>query len=143
MKRKQVYELLKLMRNIVDQEMDFSNFFERYSNDERTDLEDDLIGVSNGFLSEIVHAITGYEIEVQGEVEDLFVCPCCGFKTLTERFDPKEGTGYDICPYCNWEDDGTTDIKLYRSINKGSISDYRNRLHENANRYYINKWMKG
>ena len=44
-----------------------------------------------------------------GEREDLFPCPCCGLRTLTERFHPMEGTGYDICPYCNWEDDGTTE----------------------------------
>lgn len=65
------------------------------------------------------------------------------FKTLTERFNPEEGTGYDICPYCNWEDDGTTDIESYRSINKGSILDYRNKINANFNKYYINKWLKG
>lgn len=27
-------------------------------------------------------------------------CPCCGFKTLTER------GAFEICPVCFWEDDG-------------------------------------
>ena len=30
-----------------------------------------------------------------------FACPCCGYKTLSER---PNGT-YDICPVCFWEDD--------------------------------------
>jgi len=30
----------------------------------------------------------------------IYPCPCCGFKTLSER------GGFDICPVCFWEDDG-------------------------------------
>lgn len=29
-----------------------------------------------------------------------YECPCCGYRTLTER------GGYEICPVCFWEDDG-------------------------------------
>ncbi|WP_343224491.1 CPCC family cysteine-rich protein [Paenibacillus sp. ACRRX] len=76
-------------------------------------------------------------------MEELFSCPCCGFKTLTELYDRIEGTGYEICPYCNWQDDGTSDINSYRSINKGSIVDYRNELRINSNKYYTNKWLDG
>ena len=32
-----------------------------------------------------------------------YACPCCGYKTLTER------GGYEICPVCFWEDDGQDD----------------------------------
>ena len=32
-----------------------------------------------------------------------FICPCCGFKTLSEL------AGYEICPVCFWEDDGQND----------------------------------
>lgn len=135
-------KLIRLMRDTMNKE-DLSAYLKDNSKEERTELEDDLLGTSNGFLSEVIHTITGYEVEVYGEAEELFPCPCCGFKTLTERFNPKEGTGYDICPYCNWEDDGTTDIESYRSINKGSISDYRNKMNANPNRYYINKWFQG
>ena len=31
----------------------------------------------------------------------LYACPCCGVNSLTER------GGWDICPICWWEDDGT------------------------------------
>lgn len=140
--RENAYKLISLIRDIVSEE-DLTIYLGDYSKEEQTEFEVDLSGTSNGFLSEVIHTIIGYEVEVCGEAEDLFPCPCCGFKTLTERFDLKEGTGYDICPYCNWEDDGTTDIKSYRSINKGNILDYRNRISANTNRYYINKWLKG
>jgi hypothetical protein len=30
-----------------------------------------------------------------------YACPCCGYKTLTEK---PTGT-YEICPVCFWEDD--------------------------------------
>jgi hypothetical protein len=75
-------------------------------------------------------------------VEELLPCPCCGYKTLTEQYDIEEGTGYDICPYCNWEDDGTLDSNAFSSVNNGSISDYRKALQLNFNKYYIDKWFK-
>lgn len=141
MSRENAYKLIELIRNYVEKDIDLLGYFENNPDVEKTELQVDFLGVSNGFLSEIIHAITGYEVEVYGDVEKLFTCPCCGFKTLTERFDVKEGTGYDICPYCNWEDDGTIETNVYRSINKGSIDDYRNNLKANFNRYYINKWF--
>lgn len=33
-------------------------------------------------------------------------CPCCGHATLTER------GGYNICPVCFWEDDGSDDASV-------------------------------
>lgn len=118
--RENAYKLIELVRDIVNT-IDLSVYLEDDLQKDKIELEEDLLGVSNGFLSEVIQTITGYEVEVYGEVEDLLPCPCCGYKTLTERFDLKKGTGYDICPYCGWEDDGTTDIGSYRSINKGRI----------------------
>ncbi len=34
-------------------------------------------------------------------MEEKFICPCCGYKTLKEK---PPGT-YDICKICFWEDD--------------------------------------
>jgi hypothetical protein len=53
---------------------------------------------------------------VEGKIETVFACPCCGRDTLPERH------GWDICPICWWEDDGTdnADASLYYSgPNKG------------------------
>jgi len=33
----------------------------------------------------------------------VYRCPCCGYPTLDER------GGYEICPLCDWEDDGQDD----------------------------------
>jgi hypothetical protein len=32
----------------------------------------------------------------------LHPCPCCGFRTMADE----DRGSYDICPVCNWEDDG-------------------------------------
>lgn len=138
-------KLIREIREVVEKKIELSEYFgndlfER--NEEQIELETDIQGVSNGFLSEIICAITGYEMEVYGEVEMLFPCPCCGLRTLTEIYNPIEGTGYEVCPYCKWEDDGTTEINIYRSINKGSIEDYRNNMQAKFNKYYINKWFE-
>ena len=144
MSRKDAYKLIEKVHSYTNKEIDFSNYIKEYQEieQEEFDIEYEFLGVSNGFLSELIYAITGYKVEVYGEVEELFTCPCCGYKTLTEPFNPKEGTGYDICPYCNWEDDGTTDIQSYCAINKGSMLDYRDKLRLNFNKYYTNKWLK-
>ena len=143
--REKAIQLISEIRDVVERKVELSKYYGSAfleSNEEKTELEIEIQGVSNGFLSEILCAITGYDIEVCGEVEKLFPCPCCGLRTLIEIYDLSEGTGYDICPYCNWEDDGTTDIKDYRAINRGSIEDYRNKIQKNHNKYYINKWLE-
>lgn len=143
--REKAIKLISKIRDVIEKEMELSEYFGSdflESNEEQMEFETDVQGVSNGFLSEIICAVTGYNIEVCGEVEELFPCPCCGFKTLTEIYNLTEGTGYEICPYCGWEDDGTVDTKAYRSINKGSIDDYRYNMQIRFNKYYINKWFK-
>lgn len=143
--REKAIKLISDIRDIIDEEIDFTKYFgEKFEENsiEQNELDTEVIGVTNGFLSEILCIITGYHVEVCGEVDKLFPCPCCGLKTLTEIFNSEEGTGYDICPYCNWEDDGTTEINVYRSINQGSIEDYRKNILANENKYYINKWFR-
>ena len=91
------------------------------------DVLDEYSGVTNEFLSEICTNILGERSEVVGEIDLLLKCPCCGYCTLSELYCKEAGTGYDICRFCGWEDDGTieTDKDIYKSINKGSMSDYR------------------
>lgn len=58
------------------------------------------VGATNQFLKGKL-AEAGVAIEqVEGSVEMLESCPCCGRKTLGER------AGYEICRVCWWEDDG-------------------------------------
>ena len=46
-----------------------------------------------------------------------FTCPCCGYPTLSER------GAYNICPLCDWEDDGQDDPHA-DEIWGGPNSDY-------------------
>ncbi len=146
--RHDAIEIIKMVRQLIDS----NNEMQIYLNDlsENTDspknIEDeaDIIcqGVSNGFISEIIQIISGHSVEVVGDVEELYKCPCCGYKTLTEKYSTIEGTGYDICAYCEWEDDGTVTNNSYSSVNRGTISDYQNRMRIEQNKYYIDKWYK-
>lgn len=143
--REDAIKLIVEIQNTIEKKIDLSKYFSKdplINGIEEKELDTNFQGVSNGFLSEIIESIIGYKVEVCGNVEVLYPCPCCGFRTLTEIYNPIEGTGYDICSYCNWEDDGTTDANSYRSINRGSMADYRQRIQKNFNRYYINKWIK-
>lgn len=143
--RENAIKLISDIREIAEKEIDLKKYFGDdflENNKGQAELDLEVQGVSNGFLSEILCMVIGMDIEIYGDVERLFPCPCCELRTLTEEYSLDEGTGYDICPYCNWEDDGTTDINDYRSINGGSIADYRNKLRANFNKYYINKWLK-
>lgn len=141
--RENAVKLLSLVRSIIEEKVDFKEIFFENTLENNIELNEiDFSGIGNGFLSEVINIVTGYKVEVIGDVESLYTCPCCSFKTLTELYDKDEGTGYDICSYCMWEDDGTKDINSYSSINKGSIADYRNKICSNPDKYYTNKWLK-
>lgn len=103
-------------------------------------LSDYYAGVSNGYLSEIYEALTGTRVEVVGEVVELLPCPCCHLKTLHELFNADAGTGYDICPYCGWEDDGTSDPSTRSGANSGSMEDYLAKVESDPNYFFRARW---
>jgi len=71
---------------------------------------------ANEYLLEKVNALN-YDVEtIEGEIANVFSCPCCGRDSLPERH------GWDICPICWWEDDGTDNVEAslyYSGPNKG------------------------
>jgi len=146
--RLKVFELIAKCRLMLVDQKKIEEFLDDYHYD-ASNMDDDLVkaisecyqGVSNGYLSEIYESIMGEIVEVIGEVSELYLCPCCKRKTLTECYDVDEGTGYDICPYCNWEDDGTKNIELSSGVNKGSIKEYRERIQQNPSYYFREKWL--
>lgn len=99
-------------------------------------------GVSNGFLSQVCEAISGLKLEVTGEPDARFPCPCCHKRTLGELFDPALGTGYDVCDHCGWEDDGTSNDQDYSSANHGTIAEYRARMSRESSYYVCGKWRE-
>lgn len=61
---------------------------------------------------------------------DFFLCPCCGYPTLSER------GGYEICSLCFWEDDGQDDPNA-DEVWGGPNSDYSlTEARQNFRKYY-------
>lgn len=89
----------------------------------------------NQFLAEIYEFVSGEQVIVEGNAEILFSCKCCGFRTLTEV------GAYDICRFCNWEDDGTKDPNITSSVNRGKMVDYRLKLSENHLLPPFHRWL--
>jgi len=75
--------------------------------------EEERVKWFNDYVSKVESA-SDQEFERFG---DFFLCPCCGYPTLTER------GGYDICLICWWEDDGQDDASA-DEIWGGPNSDY-------------------
>ncbi len=146
--RDDVFMLIARCRMTFNNKDQIAELLETSDVDENT-IENDLFlavkslykGTSNGYLSEIYETVTGEKVEVMGLFHELFECPCCNHKTLSECYDVDEGTGYDICDYCNWEDDGTTQIDVMSSVNNSTISEYRRKIEENPNYFYKEKWL--
>ena len=146
--RHDAIEIIKIVRQLIDSNTEIQIYLNNlsanidFSNCNNDEVDILCQGVSNGFIAEILQIISGHSVEVVGNVEKLCQCPCCGYKTLTEKYNTMEETGYDICPYCEWEDDGTLINNSYSSVNHGTILDYQRRMLIEKNKYYIDKWYK-
>ncbi|WP_446470290.1 CPCC family cysteine-rich protein [Xenorhabdus stockiae] len=78
-------------------------------------------GVSNEYLKLFLEKCFNKNFIVIGDETKLEKCPCCCYLTLIERGQ------YDVCPVCQWEDDGTleNELDLCSSVNHSSLRDYR------------------
>jgi hypothetical protein len=148
MHRREVIELLAKVRLSTVEGGAMAEFLEDWGQDPQDPehalplaLTDYYEGVRNGYLSEIYEVLTGKRVEVVGETSALLACPCCFNRTLSERFDSEEGTGYDICRHCGWEDDGTSDSSASSGANGGSMEEYRARLEAEPNFYNRSRWF--
>lgn len=139
--RQDVNKIIEAIRHIWNKNEELSKRFRIADDYENSDV---IYGISNEYLSEFLETLIGKKVDVMGTVEQLYCCPCCGYKTLTEEYDAVEGTGYETCPLCGWEDDGTKEVNSYRSINRGSIEEYRKRLSTRniSNKCYRNFYLK-
>lgn len=146
--RGEVFEALSVAR-LACAPADVPDFLEDHHQDPQqgvaslpSALAANYVGVSNGHLSDIYEALTGERVEVMGDEGVLLECPCCGHSTLDERYDLAAGTGYDICRYCGWEDDGTSNPDALSSVNRGSMSEYREQLIVRRNFFARDRWKK-
>ncbi|MCE3604351.1 hypothetical protein LXA47_12135 [Massilia sp. P8910] len=93
-------DLLKLMMSRSDEPQDPAN--QVYDPLLQLALADAYTGVVNAYLKKQT-AFLGWDEAIEGDVEQLAACPCCGYRSL------QESGAYDICRVCFWEDDGTSD----------------------------------
>ena len=72
-------------------------------------------GVRNEYLEIEFKQLTNQQVVIKGEVEDFEKCPCCGYKTLTER------RAWDICEVCYWEDDIVENLDIESAANRMTL----------------------
>lgn len=77
------------------------------------------IGITNSYLEKKMGEILNQNIQVCGDVEILYSCPCCKYRTIKERGQ------YEVCPVCHWEDDGNDDLTKYSSPNHMTLKEYK------------------
>jgi hypothetical protein len=97
-----------------------ANGLEEFSSDDlmyeplvQIGVRDSLIGVTKSILLNALDWVT----KVEGDVEPLDECCCCGYKALSKRRE------YNVCPVCFWEDDGTESDEAYSSPNHLTLGE--------------------
>lgn len=82
-------------------------------------IEDELKGVTNDYLkNQLVEMKVAVDV-VEGEVEEMEACPCCGYLALEDR------EMYEICPVCYWMDGETTEDETYSEDNDMTLIQAR------------------
>ncbi len=77
------------------------------------------LGVTNEYICAELEKVGYSTVTVTGGPEPLLPCPCCGYRTIEVRGD------YEICPVCNWEDDGNRDPHRHSSANGLTLGQAR------------------
>lgn len=78
------------------------------------------LGARNSWLQAQLSELSTLSVEVTGDPEQMFECRCCGYLTLRER------GGYEICPVCFWEDDGSEQPDRASAPNHMTLAEGRN-----------------
>jgi hypothetical protein len=65
-----------------------------------TDSESEKIEQNKKWFNFYLDRLENHSIVEPSQNDVVYKCPCCGYKTLSER------GGFEICPVCFWEDDG-------------------------------------
>ncbi|MFS1291045.1 CPCC family cysteine-rich protein [Pseudomonas piscis] len=91
-------------------------------------------GVSNPYLSRCL-AEAGYPRQpVEGPVETLLACPCCGYLTLGAHGE------YEICGLCHWEDDGCQALDVLSGPNHKTLAQAREHFAQIQGSLPLDKW---
>lgn len=110
-------ELRKEIDNVIEP-TDFSS--ERYTPLIVVSIIVEYCGVNNEYISTELSSLLGEQVIVEGLVENMYPCPCCGYLSLPEHIDDR---AYDICPVCFWEYDGIETDERYSSPNHMTLGE--------------------
>lgn len=80
-------------------------------------IKGDLYGVLNEYIQNKLAEYGVISGTINGEPENLSVCPCCHYHALSES------GAYDICPVCFWEDDGARNDNDYSGPNHLTLGE--------------------
>lgn len=85
-------------------------------NDKDSKSED--IEKNQGWFEFYLERLRNHSVVLSQQEGVSYNCPCCGYKTLSER------GGFEICAVCFWEDDGQDeqDAEIVRGGSNGSLS---------------------
>jgi hypothetical protein len=113
---KELPDALKKILSQYDSPFDAINFL--YNPLIKIALKDSYEGVLNSYI-EIQLLCFMNDVKVDGPVESLKLCSCCFYHTL-------KGIGWEICPVCFWEDDGSKELDQVSGANHMTLGEARN-----------------
>ncbi len=73
-----------------------------------------------------------YDFQLSNYTETPHLCPICG------RFEFPDDSSFDICPFCGWEDDGSSDDVV--GANDVGPTEYKRRYLEKIAKNPAYKW---
>lgn len=91
-------------------------------------------GVSHLYLMRCLREAGLGDYIVSPGFEHREACPCCGYRTLSER-----GT-YEICDLCHWEDDGSEALDVPSGPNHKTLGQAREQFTRDMSHLPLDKW---
>jgi hypothetical protein len=87
-------------------------------------LKDKYKGIKVSYIKRKFKKLYKFPLIIKGDPEELIICPCCNYKTISEK------GNYEICPVCFWEDDGNDDEFKYSQVNHMTLKEAKDNFKE-------------
>jgi len=93
-------------------------------------------GVTARYLSRCLAEAGSGTHQVEGPIEPMLACPCCGYLTLGTRGE------YEICDLCHWEDDGSQAPDVYSGPNHMTLAQAQDHFIRHQSDLDLDKWPR-
>ncbi|MFJ7143613.1 CPCC family cysteine-rich protein [Pseudomonas protegens] len=91
-------------------------------------------GVTHLYLMRSLREAGLGDYAVSPDTEYLQACPCCKYRTLSER------GAYEICDLCHWEDDGMQVLDVQSGPNAMTLGQAREKFTREMSHLPLDKW---